>query len=127
MRIYQIWLADTLIGTTLLEKADPPMGCVIGQIVPIISDFGYDYIKRMYVSQNIGLAYDYPDNKLLATRATKLLSVITPDGMVIKCLGNQITGMDRDRFEIALEGVPYPFYGVEFPKHCADYVNLLKK
>jgi hypothetical protein len=124
MRIYQIWLADTLIGTTLLEKADPPMGVVIGQIVPIISDFGYEYIKRIYLLHNVELAYDYPENKLVATRATKLLRVLTPEGLAIKCLGNQITGMDSDRFEIALEGIPYPFYGVEFPKHCADYEDF---
>jgi hypothetical protein len=127
MRIYQIWLADTLIGTTILEKADPPMGVVFGQIVPVINDFGYDCIKQMCKIRNIELAYDVPDNKLLATYSTKLLSVLTPEGMMIKCLNNQITGMDSDRFEIVLVGVPYPFYAVEFSKHCADYADSHKK
>jgi hypothetical protein len=123
MRIYQIWLADTLIGTTLLEKADPPMGCAFGRIMPLIEGFGYDYIKQFYASRNIGID-DYPEDKVIFTRATELLRVITPEGKVIESLGNQIYGMDSDEFEVSLEGVGYPFYAEEFPKHCADYENL---
>jgi hypothetical protein len=123
MRIYQIWLADTLIGTTLLEKGDPPMGGVFGRIMPIIEDFGYDYIKQFYSSRNIGID-DYPEDKVIFTRATELLRVITPEGKVIESLGNQIYGMDSDEFEVCLEGVGYPFYAEEFPKQCADYENF---
>jgi hypothetical protein len=126
MRIYQIWLADTLIGTTLLEKGDPPMGGVHGRIVPIIEGFGYDYVKQFYASRNIGFD-DYPDDKVISTRATELLRVITPEGKVIESLGNQIGGMDGDAFDIFLEGVGYPFHAEEFPKHCADYEFFLKK
>jgi hypothetical protein len=127
MRIYQIWLADTLIGTTLLEKADPPMGCVIGQIVPIINDFGYDFIKRTYVAHQIGFAFDYPEDKVIVTFKNDLLSVVTPEGKVMESLGNQIGGMEDEGFNIRIEGVPYPFYAEEFPKHCADYEDFLKK
>jgi hypothetical protein len=123
MRIYQIWLADTLIGTTLLEKADPPMGCVFGLIVPIIDDFGYDYVKQFYSTRCIGFD-DYAEEKIISTRTTELLRVITPEGKVIESLGNQVSGMDSDCFEVVLEGVGYPFYEEEFPKHCADYENL---
>ena len=122
MREYQIWLADTLIGTTLLEKADPPMGCVHGLIMPLIDGFGYDYIKQFYASRHIGFD-DYPEDKVISTRATELLTVITPEGKVIESLGNQIGGMDNDAFDIFLEGVIYPPFEEEFPKHCANYWN----
>ena len=120
MHEYQVWLAETLIGTTRLESADPPMGCVSGRIIPIIKDFGYDYVKQFYASRHIGFD-DYPDVQLLATRATAFLKVITPEGKTIESLGNQICGMGNDEFEVCLEGVGYPFYAEEFPKHCAAY------
>ena len=43
--------------------------------------------------------------------------------MEIKGVGNQISGMDSDEFEISLEGVPYPFYEEEFPHHVKAYYN----
>ena len=126
MRNYQIWLADTLIGTTLLEKADPPMGSVFGRIRPMIEGFGYEYVKQSYSSRHIGFD-DYPEDKAISTRETKLLRVVTPEGKVIESLGNQIIGMDSDVFDVHLEGVGYPFYAEEFPKHCTDYEDFLKK
>ena len=120
MHEYQVWLEDTLIGTTFLEKADPPMGSVYGRIMPIIKDFGYDYVKQFYASRQIGFD-DFPDVQLITTRTTGFLKVITPEGKTIESLGNQICAVGNDEFEVSLEGVGYPFYAEEFPKHCADY------
>jgi hypothetical protein len=127
MRIYQIWLADTLIGTTLLEKADPPMGCVHGLILPIVEGFGYDFIKRTYATHQIGFAFDYPEDKVIVTFKNDLLTVVTPEGKVIESLGNQIGGMEEEGFNIRIEGVSYPFYAEEFPKQCADYDDFLNR
>jgi hypothetical protein len=122
MRIYQIWLADTLIGTTLLEKGDPSMGCVLGRIIPIIEGFGYDYVKQFYASRHIGFD-DHPEVNAIFTRDTEFLKIITPEGKAIKSIGNQIIGMDNHEFEVSLEGVTYPPFQEEFPKHYADYEN----
>ncbi len=36
-------------------------------------------------------------------------------------MGNQISGVDGEEFEIAIEGVPYPFFEEEFPHHVKVY------
>lgn len=125
MRDYQVWLEDTLIGTTRLEGADPPMGGVFGEIQPIIEHLTYGFIKTFYASRQIGFD-DSPDIKLIATRATDKLRVVTPDGITIESLGNQIVMLDGEGCEVFLEGVGYPFYAEEFAHHCADYDNLYK-
>ena len=95
MREYQVWLEDTLIGTTHLEGADPPMGGVFGRIIPLIEGLEYDYIKQFYASRHIGFD-DFPDIKLITTRSTNKLRVVTPDGITIESLGNQIAVMEGD-------------------------------
>lgn len=124
---YDIFLDDKIIGTTELEKADAPMGVVFGHIQfnNIIS--GYDFIKKYCLENNIELAEDYPEDKLILTRTIENLKVINENGIEIKGIGNQISGMDGDEFEIILEGVPYPFFEEEFPQHVKAYNEQFKE
>jgi len=120
---YEIFLDDKIIGTTELEKADAPMGVVFGQIH--LSNFvvDYDFIKRYCLENNIELANDDPEDKLISTHSIDNLKVINENGVEIKGLGYQISGMDGDEFEITIEGVAYPFFEEEFPHHvkaCND-------
>jgi hypothetical protein len=123
---YNIFLDDKIIGTTELEKADAPMGVVFGQIhfTKIIS--GYDFFRNYCLENNIELANDSPEDKLISTRTIKSLKVISESGMEIKGLGNQISGMDGE-FEIILEGVSYPFFEEEFPHHLKAYNDQFKE
>jgi hypothetical protein len=124
---YDIFLDDLIIGTTELEKADAPMGVVFGQIQfnNIIS--GYDFIKKYCLENNIELADDYPEDKVISTRTIENLKVINENGIEIKGIGNQISGMDGDVFEITLEGVAYPFFEKEFPQHVKAYNEQFKE
>lgn len=124
---YDIFLDDLIIGTTELEKADAPMGVVFGQIQfnNIIS--GYDFFKKYCLENNIELADDYPEDKLISTRTIDNLKVINENGVEIKGLGNQISGMDGDEFEITIEGVAYPFFEDEFPHHVKKYNDQFKE
>lgn len=124
---YNILLDDLIIGTTVLEKADAPMGVVFGQIQfnNIIS--GYDFFKKYCLENNIDLAYEYPEDKLISTRTIENLKVINENGIEINGIGNQISGMDGDEFEITLEGVSYPFYEEEFPQHVKAYNQQFKE
>ena len=70
---------------------------------------------------NIDLAYEYPEDKLISTRTIENLKVINENGIEINGIGNQISGMDGDEFEITLEGVAYPFYEEEIPQHFKAY------
>ena len=124
---YDILLDDLIIGTTELEKADAPMGVVFGQIQfnTIIS--GYDFFIKYCLEKNIELADDYPEHKLISTRTIENLKVINENGIEIKGIGNQISGMDGDEFEITLEGVAYPFFEEEFPQHVKAYNEQFKE
>jgi len=115
-----------MIGTTQFEKADAPMGVVFGLIEFVDSKMGYDFIKDYCTKKQIDLVSDYPEDKLISTRTIDGLKVVNNAGVEIKGLGNQIDGMDSEGFEISIEGIPYPFYGEEFPNHVIDYENMYK-
>lgn len=126
MKNYSIYLNGDLIGTTRLEKADAPMGVVFGLISFKESNIGYNFIKEYCKSNGIQLANDYPEDKLISTRTIESLSVKNDLGIEIKGMGNQISGMDSDEFEISIEGIPYPFYEEEFPHHVKEYNEMFK-
>ena len=126
-KIYKILLDGQEIGTTQFEKADAPMGVVFGEIEKKDKNFGYDFIKDFCKSKNIEIADDYPEDRLIATMNIDSLTVINENGIEIKGVGNQISGMDSDGFEITILGVSYPFYEEEFPHHVKEYDEMFKK
>ena len=105
-KIYNILLDHKLIGTTKLEKADPPMGIVFGEIK--FSDIlaPYIFIKSYCKDHNIKFD-DSPQDKLILTRTIPLLKVLDDTGKEIKGVGNQISGMDSDTYELIIEGIPF--------------------
>ena len=115
IKLYNIFLDNNKIGTTELEKGDAPMGVVFGKITFINISSGYDFFKTYCVKNDIELVADYPEDRLIFTRTISALSVLSQEGIEIEGLGNQISGMDSDEFEISIEGISYPFYGEEFP------------
>lgn len=126
-KTYKIILDRQEIGTTQLEKADAPMGVVFGQINANNKFFGYSFIKDYCKSNNIEIADDYPEDKLISTMTIDSLTIQNESGSEIKGVGNQISGMDRDGFEITILGIPYPFYEEEFPHHVKEYEKMFKK
>jgi hypothetical protein len=123
-RVYNILLDDKLIGTTKFEHGDAPMGVVFGQINFIDILKPYDFIKSYCKTHKIDFDDD-PGDKLISTRTIPNLKVTNDRGQEIKGLGNQISGMDSESFELTIEQIPYPFYGDEFPDHVKDYENRL--
>ncbi len=123
MKLYDIFLDNNKIGTTELEKGDAPMGGVFGKIKFINISSGYDFFKTYCITNDIELVTDYPEDRLILTRTINNLAIKNELGIEIKGVGNQISGMDNDEFEISLEGVPYPFYQEEFPHHVKAYNN----
>jgi len=115
-RVYNILLDDKLIGTTTFEKADASMGVVFGQIKFIDIETPYDFFKSYCKKTKIDFE-DYPDDRVIATRTIQTLKITNDKGKEITGLGNQISGMDSDVFELTIEGIPYPFYRDEFPHH----------
>jgi len=126
-KTYKILLDTQEIGTTQLEKADAPMGVVFGQINANKKVFGYSFIKDYCKSNNIEIANDYPEDKLISTMTIDSLTIQNESGVEIKGVGNQISGMDSDGFEVTIMGISYPFYEEEFPHHVKDYEKMFKK
>ena len=124
---YLIKLDQEIIGSTNLEKADPPMGVVFGKIHFLDEEINYDFIKSYCEENKIELAYDSSEDKLLSTSTIEKLRVISSSGQEIKGLGNQISGMDSEGFEISIEGIEYPLYGEEFPQHVKEFQERFKK
>lgn len=117
-QIYKIFLDGKLIGTTKLEKADPPMGVVFGMIESEYVD--YEFLKN-YCQKNKIDFEDDPDEEFISTRLIESLKVFSPEGVEIVGQGNSIEGMTNEGFEVYLLGVPYPFYEEEFPHHVNSY------
>ena len=126
-KIYQVFLDDKKIGTSLLEKADASMGVVFGRLNFSDRTSGYELFRTYCMTNKIELVADYPEDKLIITRTIENLVVMNEEGKKIKSLGNQISGMDSDEFEITLEGVPYPFFKEEFPHHVKTYEDQFKE
>ncbi|WP_339697776.1 hypothetical protein [uncultured Marixanthomonas sp.] len=124
---YSIQIGDIKVGTTKLEKADAPMGVVFGNIKFFDQNMGYDFIKNYCESMDIELASDYPKDKLISTMTIDTLIVKNENGIEVKGIGNQISGMDSDVYEVTLLGVPYPFYEEEFPHHVKAYNEMFKE
>jgi len=124
---YSIYLGSNKIGTTRLEKADAPMGVVFGELRFDKKEWNYDFIKSYCKDNNIELADDYPEDKLISTRTIDSLVIRNEQGVEIKGVGNQISGMNSDGFEILIEGIAYPFYEAEFPHHVKAYDEMFKE
>lgn len=123
---YKILLNGQEIGTTQLEKADAPMGVVSGQIKSTIQNFGYKFIKDFCRLNQIEIADDYPEDKLISTMTIDSLIIKNESDTVIKGIGNQISGMDSEGFDITILGISYPFYEEEFPHHVKAYNEMFK-
>ncbi len=125
-KLYDVILCDNKIRTTVLEKADPPMGVVCGQIHLIDITSGYDFFKTYCLENDIEIINEYPDIRLIITSNLADIRVFSSKGIEIKGLGNNIEGMDNEGFEVNILGVPYPFFEQEFPEHMVAYNDQFK-
>jgi hypothetical protein len=101
------------------------MGVVFGQIKFLDIEAPYDFIKSYCKINKIGFD-DYPDDKVISTRTIPTLKITNDKGQEINGLGSQISGIDSDSYELTIEGIPYPFYGDEFPHHVRAYEERFK-
>ena len=126
-KLYNITLNGTLIGTSKLEKADVPLGVAFGLIKFNGIESPYKFFKEYCLNNQIELTADYPEDKMISTMSIPELKITSDKGIEIKGVGNQITGMDYEAYEISILGIPYPFYEEEFPHHVKEYENMFNK
>ncbi len=123
---YLIKLVGKTIGFSYLEENDSPMGVVIGKIYfeNNISS-GYEFFSEYCRNFNIPINEDIPKEKFISTQSIEDLTVFSEDGIEIKGVGVYVVGFE-DEFQIEVFGVPYPFYGEEFPHHVEADENRFK-
>lgn len=124
--MYKVFLDGELIGTTQLENADAPMGVVFGIVNFKTELYGYQFFKDYCDAHNIELTIDEPKERIISTMHINSLVVYSEGGQLIECIGNQLTGVDRDEFVISLFGIPYLFYESEFAHHVKEYQERFK-
>lgn len=126
-KLYKILLNGKEIGVSNLENGDVPMGTVFGVLNFIDKNFGYSQIKEFWKNNHLKLATDYPEDRMISTMSTDKLQIINQNGIEIKGIGNQITGVDNKGYEISIFGIPYLIYEDEFSTHVKDYNDLHSK
>ena len=100
-KIYKILLDGKEIGTTQLEKADAPMGVAFGEIQFSIEEVGYEYLLSYCKKKNI-LISEYPgDNFFQNNESVESLKILNEDGIEIKGLGNQLSVIKDEKYEIS--------------------------
>ena len=121
--IYTIFLDGNKIGTSLLEKADPPMGVVFGKIQSDNNSLTYDVINDYCKDKGVTVT-KYPEDKLILTQTIPTLKVFNENKIEIVGVSNSIEGMDSEGFDIHIIGISYPFNEKEFFHHVNSYGNL---
>lgn len=121
MKKYLIKLDGNSIGTTAFEKADAPMGCVIGLIHFIKIDTPYAFFKNYSKEKNIVLNENEPEHLLINTQSIDGLSVFNEEDIEIKGMAVTVSGFEEDGYYIEVIGIAYPFFEEEFPHHVKAY------
>ena len=123
---FKVLLDDKSIGTTLLEKADVPMGVVFGQLILENIDNAYTFFKSYCLQNQIGFTDDKQDQSL-TTRRIPNLKVYDSDNNEITGSAVSVSGQGIKDFEIAIEGVPHNIFGFTFKHHVDNYKHLFDR
>ncbi len=117
---YLVKLDGEIISFTYFESHDAPMGMVFGKIYFEKMLSGYEFFTNYCNKFGIPVNENDPEFKYIETQTFDNLTVTSENGTAIKGIGAAITGC-QDEIMVEIFGVPYPFYGEEFPHHVVAY------
>lgn len=123
---YSIKLGREIIGFSYLKGNDASMGAVLGKIHFENISSGYDFFSKYCYEHNVPTDENDSEDKFISTQTIDGLTVINEAEIEIKGIGVCVTGFENE-FEIDIFGIPYPFYGEEFPHHVKVGENHYRK
>ena len=118
---YIVNLDGKRIGTTCFEKADAPMGVAMGLIEFEGISNPYHLIRDYCKNNNVPLNENDPKLEAIFTQSIDGLTVFNEEGIEIKGESATISGFKEEGYYIDIFGIPYLFYGEEFPHHREAY------
>lgn len=121
---YVITLNNKRIGTTLLEKADAPMGVIIGLVEVDDITSPYQFILKYCTQHKVELNENDPTHEAIWTQSIDDLRVFDETAAEIKGEGVALSGCKNDGYYIEIFGIPYPLYEEEFLHHRKAYERL---
>jgi hypothetical protein len=114
MAKFSIYSQGLLIGHSLLESGDAPMGVALGAFKPAP---GYETVQEFCKANP-------------TDQSSLQLTVQTESGQVIPCAGVGILDFSEEPalscIEVNVLGIPYPLYEQLFPQHVHAYEQQLK-
>ena len=106
---FAIYAREVLVGHSMLEHGDPPMGVAFGVFLP----------NPAYASIRHECQVNHADQSSLHLHAQ------TESGIQIPCVGVGIldysSELDPPYIEVNVLGISYPLYGELFPDHVTRY------
>lgn len=111
---FAVYAGELLVGYSMLESGDAPMGVAFGEFVP---NEEYSKIQRECMVNH-------------ADQSALQLSARTEAGMVIPCAGVGILDytaeIEPPYIEVNVLGISYPLYGELFQNHVVAYERQFK-
>jgi hypothetical protein len=99
------------------------MGVAFGKINFDHGITPFSLFKDFCKANKIELTIDDEENLAIQTPNLDSLKIMNSSGRRIEGQGGSyIEGMDNE-YEVTILGIPYPFYGEEFPEHVLRYQN----
>lgn len=113
--MFEIQADGKVIGWTVFEFGDPPMGAVFGRFVPVEA-FAEFVAKTPVSGASTGLFRSW--SGLIAVTADGVVL----DGVTVAVSLVEPTSMEGGAdIEVSAEAIPYPLYEKLFAHHVAEY------
>lgn len=109
------------MGSTLLERADAPMGVVFGKLFPVDESFNTEWIRNYCSENKVEITASEVD--FIQTSHLLRLSVMSETAIEIEGQCSYLSGNDSDGFDITIEGIPCSLFITEFEHHWLEYVG----
>jgi len=102
------------------------MGVVLGKLIFINLKLGYDFLKEYCESNQIELAFDYPEVKMISTMNIPELKITNDNGIEIKKLGREFSVGKTGNFQLEYTEIEQPNKNLDDKRYFISDYDLEK-